>query len=106
MLAAIQQFGRGRVPTLRTRPHLRPTPSIVQRLGVSLSKLSQKELDQRVKDARPTELVRFADQAFGKPIEAEEDTATDDLLAGLTREQRAVMRSWLEDTEDVGPAPE
>lgn len=74
-----------------------------QRLGVSLSKLSQNELDQRVKDARPSELVRFADQAFGKPLEAEEDKPEDDLLAVLTREQRAVIRSWVEEMENESP---
>ncbi len=72
-----------------------------QRLGVSLSKLSQGDLDKRVKDARPAELVRFADQAFGKPREAEEDVAEDDLLAGLTREQRAVVREWAAQGDDA-----
>jgi hypothetical protein len=76
-----------------------------QRLGVSLSKLTQRELDQRVRDARPSELVRFADQAFGKPLPAEDDVPEDQGLASLTREQRAVLRQMLEEglgQEDQG----
>jgi hypothetical protein len=70
-----------------------------QRLGVSLSKLTQRDLDERVRTARSAELVRFADQAFGRPKEAEEDVAQDDILEGLTREQRAVVRQMLLDNE-------
>lgn len=66
-----------------------------QRLGVSLSKLTQAQLDQRVKDAKPSELVRFADQAFGRPVQAEDDTPKDAGLAELTREQRATLRAML-----------
>jgi hypothetical protein len=41
----------------------------------------------------------LADQAFGKPQEAEEDKPEDDILAGLTREQRAVIRSFIEENK-------
>lgn len=80
-----------------------------QRLGVSLSKLTQSELDKRVKEARPTELVRFADQAFGKPMPAEGDEPKDAELAELSREQRASLRAFLEGDEpsasDAGDTP-
>ena len=71
-----------------------------QRLGVSLSKLSQEQLDRRVLDARPTALVRFADQVSGRPEPAEEDEPEDNWLATLTREQRAIVRSWIDSQED------
>jgi hypothetical protein len=45
-------------------------------------------------------LARLADQAFGKPEPAEEDKPEDNWLAALTREQRAVVRSWIESMED------
>lgn len=75
-----------------------------QRLGVSLSKLTQTDLDARVKQARPSELVRFADQAFGKPTEAEADTPKDEGLAALTREQRATLRAMLLEGDESAPS--
>jgi hypothetical protein len=80
-----------------------------QRLGVSLSKLTQEDLDALVRGAARSgqahnALSRLADQAFGKPQEAEEDAPQDDMLACLTREQRAVMQSWLEENQDEAPA--
>jgi hypothetical protein len=71
-----------------------------QRLGVSLSKLSQPELDQVVsalaQRGNANALARLADQAFGKPLPAEEDVPGDEGLASLTREERAVLRQMLE----------
>jgi hypothetical protein len=82
-----------------------------QRLGVSLSRLSQEELDQVVSGlahrGNANALARLADQAFGKAEPAEEDTPEVDWLAALTREQRAVVSSWLDsqwDDEDIGSA--
>ena len=72
-----------------------------QRLGVSLSKLSQPELDQVVSSlahrGNANALARLADQAFGKPLPAEEDVPGDEGLASLTREERAVLRQMLEE---------
>ena len=72
-----------------------------QRLGVSLSKLSQPELDQVVSGlahrGNANALARLADQAFGKPLPAEEDVPGDEGLASLTREERAVLRQMLEE---------
>jgi hypothetical protein len=77
-----------------------------QRLGVSLSRLSQGELDQVVSAlahrGNANALARLADQAFGKPEPAEEDKPEDNWLAALTREQRAVVRSWIDNMEDDG----
>jgi hypothetical protein len=71
-----------------------------QRLGVSLSKLGQKDLDGVVtalaKAGNANALARLADQAFGKPQVAEADAPTDADLAGLSREQRATLRAMLE----------
>jgi hypothetical protein len=72
-----------------------------QRLGVSLSKLSQPELDQVVsglaRRGNANALARLADQAFGKPLPAEEDVPGDEGLASLSREERAVLRQMLEE---------
>jgi hypothetical protein len=54
-----------------------------------------------VKKAKPTELVRFADQAFGRPQDAEPDSPIDPELAALTREQRALLREWLMQQADT-----
>ena len=71
-----------------------------QRLGVSLSKLSQPELDQVVSGlahrGNANALARLADQAFGRPLQADEDKPEDEGLASLTREERAVLRQMLE----------
>ena len=81
-----------------------------QRLGVSLSKLSQPELDQVVSGlahrGNANALARLADQAFGKPLPAEEDKPEDEGLAALTREERAVLRQMLEDGLPDEPAPQ
>jgi len=85
-----------------------------QRLGVSLSKLSQAELDQVVSGlahrGNASALARLADQAFGKPLPAEEEIPEDEDLSALTREQRAVLRQMLEDglepTEAAQPGEE
>jgi hypothetical protein len=73
-----------------------------QRLGVALSRLSQRDLDAVIqglaKSGKPQDintLARLADQAFGKPQDAEEDSPIDPELAALTREQRALLREWL-----------
>jgi hypothetical protein len=78
-----------------------------QRLGVSLSKLSQKELDSVVKTlaqsntpAAINTLAKLADQSFGRPQEAEPDEPLDPVYAGLTREQRAVLRDALQREDD------
>jgi len=75
-----------------------------QRLGVSLSRLNQGELDQVVSGlahrGNANALARLADQAFGKPEPAEEDKPEDDWLAALTREQRAVVRLWIDSQEE------
>ena len=71
-----------------------------QRLGVSLSRLTQEELDEVVAGlahrGNAAALARLADQAFGRPTEAEADQPTDPGLEGLTREQRGVLLSALE----------
>lgn len=76
-------------------------PTFRQRLGVSLSKLSQPELDQVVSGlahrGNANALARLADQAFGRPLPAEEDAPGDEELASLTREERAVLRQMLEE---------
>jgi hypothetical protein len=86
-----------------------------QRLGVSLSKLSQPELDQVVSGlahrGNANARARLADQAFGRPLPAEEDVPGDEGLASLTREERAVLRQMLEeglslDEPDPQPAEE
>jgi hypothetical protein len=71
-----------------------------QKLGVAISKLTQKDWDTKVTQARPTELVRFLDQAFGRPQDAEPDEPQDDALTALTREQRAVVMQALEQGDD------
>jgi hypothetical protein len=72
-----------------------------QRLGVSLSKLSQAELDHVVSGlahrGNANALARLADQAFGKPLPAEEDVPREEGLASLTREELAVLRQVLEE---------
>jgi DNA-binding NarL/FixJ family response regulator len=75
-----------------------------QRVGVSLSKLTQRELDTAVKSLANSgrandvgALARLADQAFGRPLPAEEDVPGDEGLASLTREERAVLRQMLEE---------
>ena len=70
-----------------------------QRLGVSLSKLTQAQWDEKVKAAKATELVRFLDQAFGRPSEAEDDAPKDEGLAQLTKDQRATLRAMLLEDE-------
>ena len=68
---------------------------------MSLSKLSQPELDQVVSElvhrGNANALARLADQAFGKPLPAEEDVPGDEGLAALSREERAVLRQMLEE---------
>ena len=83
-----------------------------QRLGVSLSKLSQPELDQVVSElahrGNANALARLADQAFGKPLPADEDKPEDEGLASLTREERAVLRQMLEagvEPDEPDPQP-
>lgn len=71
-----------------------------QRLGVALSKLTQREWDAKVKAAKAHELVRFLDQAFGRPTDAEPDKPTDEGLSALTKDQRATLRAMLESEED------
>ena len=75
-----------------------------QRLGVSLSRLSQEDLDQAVqglvKRGQAQALAQLANQAFGKPTEAEPDAPTDPTLSDLTREQRAAFRAMLEEEGD------
>ena len=80
-----------------------------QRVGVSLSKLTQTELDRAVKSLAASgrandigALVRLADQAFGRPSVQEEDAPQDQELAALTREQRAVVRAALAELEGEG----
>ena len=72
-----------------------------QRLGLSLSKLSQAELDQVVSGlahrGNANALARLADQAFGTPLPAEEDVPGDEGLASLTREERAALRQMLKE---------
>jgi hypothetical protein len=46
-------------------------------------------------------LVRLADQAFGKPTQADDEWPGDEGLATLTREERATLRAILE-----GASPE
>lgn len=84
-----------------------------QRLGISLSRLSQEELDAAIRrmaaDDRPsalTALARMADQAFGKPApEEEEDKGAEDDVRSLTRAQRsALIASLLAQEEPVGDA--
>jgi hypothetical protein len=77
-----------------------------QRLGVSLSKLTQTDLDRTIEglaqSGRPADLralAALADQAFGKPQVAEDDTPLDDELAQLTRKERAALRAILEDAD-------
>ncbi len=80
-----------------------------QRLGVSLSKLSQPELDQVVSGlahrGNANALARLADQAFGRPLPAEEDVPGDEGLASLSREERAVLRQMLEEGLPDEPDP-
>lgn len=68
---------------------------------MSLSKLSQPELDQVIAGlahrGNANALARLADQAFGRPLPAEEDKPEDEGLAALTREERAVLRQMLEE---------
>jgi hypothetical protein len=76
-----------------------------QRLGVSLSKLSQAELDQVVSGlahrGNANALARLADQAFGKPLPAEEDVPREEGLASLSREELAVLRQVLEEGSNL-----
>jgi hypothetical protein len=72
-----------------------------QRLGVSLSKLSQADLDKRVKEAKPAELVRFADQALGRATEAA-DKPTEPVIAPMSREQRDRLRALLDEADEEG----
>lgn len=68
---------------------------------MSLSQLTQADLDQVVsalaERGNANALARLADQAFGKPLPADEDRPDDEGLAALTREERAVLRQILED---------
>lgn len=82
-----------------------------QRVGVSLSRLEQDELDALVKALAKAKspgatgaLTRLADQAFGRPLEGEEDAAAGLLFEGTTREQRAAIRAILED-EPIPDSP-
>ena len=72
-----------------------------QRLGVSLSKLTQAELDQVVSGlahrGNANALARLADQAFGKPLPTEEVVPRDDGLASLTRDELAELQRMLEE---------
>ncbi len=85
-----------------------------QRLGVSLSRLSQDELDAAVKamateatkggkPAAMTALAKMADQAFGKPAPEEEDPPGDELT--LTRAQRSALIARILEEEDLDGKP-
>ena len=76
-----------------------------QRLGVALSKLTQREWDAKVKAAKAHELVRFLDQAFGRPTDAEPDKPEDTGLAALTKDQRAALRAMLTQDEPLPGDP-
>lgn len=81
-----------------------------QRLAVSLSRLSQDELDAAVaamaKEAKEGKaqaiaaLARMADQAFGKPQVEEEEQHDDEGAASLTRAQRAALIARLLEEEE------
>lgn len=82
-----------------------------QRLGVSLSRLTQDELDAAVRrmatDDRPsalTALARMADQAFGKP-QVEEEEQHDDEVAHLTKAQRSALIARLLEEEETQRTP-
>jgi len=71
-----------------------------QRLAVALSsELTvadwQGVIHRMVEKGDTAALARLADQAFGRPSEQDDDTPTDDGLAALTRDQRAVVREML-----------
>jgi hypothetical protein len=76
--------------------------TVRQRLAVALSaELTVEDWRAVVRAARQAgrtaDLARLTDQAFGRPSEQDEDKPQDDLLAGLTRDQRAVLRAALEE---------
>lgn len=83
-----------------------------QRLGVSLSRLTQDELDAAIRrmatDDRPsalTALARMADQAFGKPAPEEEEGEAGDDIATLTRAQRSALIAMLMEEEETQRTP-
>ena len=84
--------------------------SFRQRLGVSLSKLTQEELDSVVsrlaKSGNANALARLADQAFGRPSEQDDPhgQGTSATLATLSRDELAVALAGL-DALPEAPAP-
>jgi hypothetical protein len=80
-----------------------------QRLGVSLAKLSQDELDALVarmaKAGNANALARLADQAFGRPSEQDDGVqAQRSGLSGLSRDELAATLAGL-DALPVSDAP-
>jgi hypothetical protein len=55
-----------------------------------------------VKEAKPAELVRFADQAFGRPTEADAEKPADPGIAAMTRDQRAALREAISIDAEYG----
>lgn len=87
-----------------------------QRLGISLSRLSQEELDAAVKamaveatkggkPAAMGALARMADQAFGKPAPEEEEQGEGDEVRKLTRSQRSALIAMLMEEERAQREP-
>jgi hypothetical protein len=77
--------------------------TVRQKVGVALSRLTQREWDAVVKGATVAQRVALMNQAFGTPTQAEEDKPQDEGLAALTREQRAVLMEALDKAEDAPP---
>jgi len=79
-----------------------------QRLGVSLSKLSQEELDgvvsRMAKAGNANALARLADQAFGRPSEQDEGPKPS-ALAGLSRDELAGALAELDGLPEAPLAP-
>lgn len=79
--------------------------SFRERVGVSLSKLSQSELDGAIRglarSGKPADLralAALADQAFGRPSPDQgEGDPQDELAQSLTREQRAKLLAQLDE---------
>jgi hypothetical protein len=81
--------------------------TVRQRLAVALSsQLTVQDWEDVVKHARDhgrtADLARLADQAFGRPSEQDADKPQDPGLAGLTRDQRAVLMAALEEDAELG----
>ena len=79
--------------------------TVRQRVGVALSKLSQRDWDETVKHASVPQRVALMNQAFGQPQPAEPEPASEGAFSALSREERAELLRQLESVQALPEAP-